>query len=516
MAQQSELTMKFPELDSRQSCLIRVAESERKKFEKLLFQRHPAQEWGSFFRFGFRQTPWGLAASFISPMPPMPGELDRQSSIVSFRSQYISRAVKEVENTPFGIGIAHSHPHGWGVSPSSSDDDMDEYFADLFGSFGKGRPYCSLILNRNREGELVFSGRAFHAGKWLPVSELITPNFPYIRIKSAEIEPPFLANLNDKAESGESVIARFEELYGSIAAAKLRGSRIAIIGCSGTGSPAIECLARAGVSEFVIADYQRFGKSNLERIHGSRFAHTKRNPLPYKVELMAEMIWEINPSAKITAFVGNILDDEVVNEMLRCDLLLGCTDTHHGRAALSDLATRFLLPSIDVGVMPEGRGGKMTAQLIEVTRYASELPCAFCSGSVSTWPLTVECMTEEDRKQRKEAADEANKRGEDGTVYWNGDVPQLPTVGYLTTNAGSLAAGYAINWLVGSCDLPHSRFQFDIGQPEFGFAVINRKRSASCACGKIIGHGDQGDAEITKPPHWPRPIKLSLLQPSER
>jgi molybdopterin/thiamine biosynthesis adenylyltransferase len=305
-------------------------------------------------------------------------------------------------------------------------------------------------------------------------------------------------------------------LYGKSAARKLPESRVGIIGCSGTGSPAIECLARAGVGEFVIVDYQRFDRSNLERIHGSRFAHTQRNPLPYKIELMAEMIWEINPSARITAFVGNILDEEVLGELLRCDLLLGCTDTHHGRAALGDIAARYFVPAIDVGVMPEGHDGKVTAQLVEITRYAPELPCAFCSNCVSTWPITVECMTDDERKQRKDAAAEAAKRGEDGTIYWGGDLAQLPTVGYLTTNAGSLAAGYAINWLAGTSDLPHSRFQYDLGQPEFGFKIINRKRTASCTCGKIIGHGDQADAAITKPSHWPRPLKLSLLRPLAR
>jgi len=508
--------MKFPEFDSRRSCLFRIAEPERKKFEKLLFQRHPAREWGSFFRFGYRRTQWGLAATFVSAIPPLPGDLDRQSSIVSFRPQYISRALKELEGTPFGIGIAHSHPHGWGVSPSSSDDDMDDYFADLFEPFGKSRPYCSLILNRQDDGGLVFSGRAFDSGKWFPITEFITPTFPYARLQNDEIEISKTTVSALESEGEESVTARLEQLYGTDAAKKLRGSRVGIIGCSGTGSPAIECLARAGISDFVIVDYQRFGRSNLERMHGSRFAHAQRKPLPYKVAVMAEMIWEINPAARITVFVGNILDDEVLGELLRCDLLLGCTDTHHGRAALSDIATRYLVPSIDVGVMPEGRDGKVTTQLVEITRYSSELPCAFCSDAVSTWPITVECMTDDERKQRKEAAAEAAKRGEDGTLYWGGDIPQLPTVGYLTTSAGSLAAGYAINWLAGTSDLPHSRFQFDIGQPQFGFTVINRKRTSLCNCGKIIGHGDQADAAITTPSHWPRPLKLSLLRPFVR
>lgn len=503
--------MKFPELDSRRSCLFRITEPERKKFEKLLFQRHPAREWGSFFRFGYRRTAWGLAITFVSAMPPLPGELDRQSPIVSFRAQYISRATKELEGTPFGIGIAHSHPQGYGVSPSPSDDDMDEYFADLFEPYGNSRPYSSLIVNRRENGELVFSGRVFDAGKWFPISEFIVPDFPYARLKNDEIEMPEPMVFNSGSEDQESVTARLEQLYGKNAAQKLRESRVGIIGCSGTGSPAIECLARAGVSEFVIVDYQRFGRSNLERIHGSRFAHTQQNPLPYKVELMAEMIWEINPAARVTAFVGNILDEEILGELLRCDLLLGCTDTHHGRAALGDIASRFLVPAIDVGVMPESHAGKVTAQLVEITHYTSELPCAFCSGCVSTWPLTVECMTDEDIKLRKDAAAEAAKRGEDGTLYWGGNLPQLPTVGYLTTNAGSLAAGYAINWLAGTSELPHSRFQFDLGQPEFGFKIINRKRKEPCSCGKIIGHGDQAEAAITKPPHWPCPLKLSLL-----
>jgi len=149
-----------------------------------------------------------------------------------------------------------------------------------------------------------------------------------------EIPPPIISDLDSDEES---VTARLEQLYGKSAARKLRESRVGIIGCSGTGSPAIECLARAGVGEFVIVDYQRFGRSNLERIHGSRFAHTQRNPLPYKVELMAEMIWEINSAARVMAFVGNILDDEILGELLRCDLLLGAPTRIMGAQLLATL-----------------------------------------------------------------------------------------------------------------------------------------------------------------------------------
>ncbi len=503
----------LPELDASRSCLFRITEPERKKLENLLFQRHPRREWGTFFRFGYRRTPWGLALSYVDSLPPLPGDLDRQSGFVSFRPQYISRATRELERSSLGLGFIHSHPLGWGVSPSPSDDDMDGYYADLFGPFGGGRPYCSLILNRSSDGALVFSGRAFDSGKWLPVTEFITPTFPYLRLwnrASAKLPMPSLATT---AEVVESVTARLELLYGSGAAERLRASRVAVIGCSGTGSPAIECLARAQVGEFVLVDYQPFGPSNLERMHGSSFAHTRQQPLPFKVALMGQMIWEINPTARIQAWVGNILDGAVMDELLHCDLLLGCTDTHHGRAALGDLATRFLVPSIDVGVLPEGKNGKITAELVDVTQYSPELPCPFCSGCVCTWPLTVECMSEDEKRQRNEAAAEAARRGEDARLYWSGGPPQLPTVGHLTTNAGSLIAGYAIKWLAGVADVPHSRFQFDLCSPEFGFKVVNRKRSNGCACGTAVGHGDQADASITRPNHWPPPSRLPACSP---
>jgi hypothetical protein len=40
----------------------------------------------------------------------------------------------------------------------------------------------------------------------------------------------------------------------------------------------------------------------------------------------------------------------------------------------------------------------------------------------------------------------------------------------MTTTIGGLAAGYAEGWLTGAFPLPHSSFQFDIGQSRFGFA----------------------------------------------
>jgi hypothetical protein len=279
------------------------------------------------------------------------------------------------------------------------------------------------------------------------------------------------------------------------------------VGCSGTGSPAVEMLARAQIGEFVLVDAKRGVLSNLERMHGSRFADLS-NSSPYKVALTARLIREVNPSAKVTMLVGNALDDRVIDELLRCDIVLGCTDTLHGRAALGDLAALHLIPAIDVGVRPHGNTGKVTAQMIDMTRLGPGDPCPFCLGRIDAHALSAELMPESERQERREAAAAAIRRGEDGTAYWGGDIPLLPAVGYLTTVAGSLAAGYALNWLLGTAQMPHSHFQFDVGASEFAFAADTTQRRPSCSCSRQLGFGDCGDRSVTMPKHFARAIEL--------
>jgi hypothetical protein len=471
---------------------------------KLVFHRHPRREWGTYFTFGYRRTSWGLAVSLVDLLPPRPGELARSSPIVSFSPDYISRAVEAREATRLGIGFVHSHPMGWGVTPSASDDDMDEYYARLSIPYGTGQPYVSLIVNYDKAGRLVFGGRVFDRGEWMAVSHLhVVGN--ELECYASDLMP---ADLESAGAFSRNVLARWSTLLGDDIADRCRGATVGFVGCSGTGSPAIEIFARAQLGRFVLVDEQRFGGSNLERVHGSEAADVLADPPPYKVELMARLVRGINPTAQVIQLVGNGLDDTVIDELLRCDLVLGCTDTLHGRALLGDLASLFLVPSIDVGVLPRGKDGRVTSQLIEIARYGVGEPCPYCQGRIPALGLHAELMPPEARARSEAAAAEAVKRGEDGTAYWQGGPPQLPAVGYPTTTAGAMAAGYALNWLLRTATMPHQRIQFDLGIPEFGFVSAEAKHRAACGCLRWLGHGDQGERAVTMPPHFLTAVRL--------
>jgi len=500
------------DLNSETYALLRISGSARRELEKLVFCRHPEREWGSFFTFGFRRAPWGCALSYVAAVPPQAGDLDRNTLVVKIRSGYTFRAMGLLNTSPLGIGVVHSHPQGWGTMPSTSDDEMDRYFGtELFLGYGVGtdRPYCSLILNRGEDGTLEFSGRVRFDGRWIEVREVVSIGD---RIERIPLRPK--CGILQRSEGlSESVTARLESLLGSPSRDRLQRAVIGVVGCSGTGSPAVEALARAGVGELVLVDPQRLSPSNLERVHGSTFADVSALEPPYKVECMARMIRAINPGCRVRSIVGNVLDEEVRNEFLRCDLVLGCSDTHHARAALGDLCAMYLVPSLDVGVQMDGREGKVTSQTAEVLRLSPDLPCPFCRGRISPVALSQELMTEEERSQRQQAAREAREQGGNPGAYW-ADEPQLHTVGYLTTVLGAMAAGYAIGWMTGSFGMPGDRFQFDLSKPNFAFAMAHGTRKPDCTCGTLQGYSDQGRADfsVSRPEHWPAPVFLSLLE----
>lgn len=494
---------RLPYASENRHAVLRITEPQLSRLEKHVFQRYPGREWGTFFQFGYRRTSWGLALSYVEPLLPGPDDLDRRPALTRFRDQYSRRAFQAAAATPLAVGVIHSHPQGYATFPSSLDDDMDLYFSRELTAFSRGAPYCSLILQRSRHAGLTFTARIYDRGEWIAVETLFSVGGQIRRWQSEASTP--LAVATDFGSIQDGARDRASAVLDERSLARLASATVGIVGCSGTGSPAIHVLARGGVGEFVLADPQRFDRSNLERLHGSTWADVTAQAPPHKVTLMHNLIASINPHAKVTALAGNVLQDNVVDELLRCDVLVGGVDTQHGRAAFSDLAQHFLLPSLDMGILMDGKAGLVSTQLIEFNQWSPELSCAFCDGRIDGMQLSYELMTEEEQQTRRELARHAAERGDNPDAYWQGP-RQLHTVGYLSTTAGAMAAGYVEGWLTGTFQPPHPSFQFDMGQLRLAVVAPPRRRSHDCSCGSHLGWGDQARSfrNVTLPKHWPR------------
>jgi molybdopterin/thiamine biosynthesis adenylyltransferase len=482
-----------------QPAVMRITGAARERLETLIFSRYPQKEWGTFFLFGTHQTPDGVVITIVDLIEPKPGDLDSRTAIVRFNEPYSLRAALEKQKRGLCVGVIHSHPQGYGVVPSSLDDNMDSYFMEYFPAFGEEAAYFSLIFSRTAKRNIHFSGRGWNKGQEFRLREMVTVGSNEIRREVASGRPSAPVPFQNDYQ------ARFEEIYGAEAAARLRNARVTIIGVSGTGSPAAHVLARAGVEDFVLIDPQRLAKSNLERLHGSYEAHfaESEGEAPFKVAVVRDLIKAINPRAKVTCIVGNVLQPIARDHVVGTDLVICCTDTNHSRTAIGELAYRYLVPAIDVGVVFESENGFITGEIGRVTIYFPGAPCAYCLGLVDSWRATVELMSEEEKESRRRHAKEAELRGENAGAYWK-DIPEIPTVGHFTSMAGALVASYAIGWLTGKFTSPHHYFEFNILAPGFGHVGFNPSSRSGCFCQELIGYADQArSAAVTSPPpHW--------------
>jgi tRNA threonylcarbamoyladenosine dehydratase len=88
-----------------------------------------------------------------------------------------------------------------------------------------------------------------------------------------------------------------ERLYGVTGAAGIRAAHVAVIGIGGVGSWAAEALARSGVGQITLIDFDQVAESNINRqIHADNLSVGKA-----KVLAMQERIALINPACKVNS-----------------------------------------------------------------------------------------------------------------------------------------------------------------------------------------------------------------------
>jgi hypothetical protein len=475
--------------------IVRIGEKIFAQLRPLVFSRYPDLEWATFALSGWSETENGLVISIAQLIEPGPGDLNVNVRHAQFMEPYTLRAALEVEPTPLVMTVIHSHPESYQPLPSRVDDDMDTYYSDYFSGFAPNRPYASLIFS-TRDDQLLAGGRVFWQGRWHRVDNFKIEGVPTTTIggTKSEVRKPIR----------KEGTRRLVDAFGDEAAERLAGATVAAIGASGTGSVAIEIFARAGVGHLLIVDPESFAESNLERLHGSTMEDVARSPL--KVEIAKRHIHSINPSARITAIVGRLPQRMVLEHLMQADVVLGCTDSNAARVALSDLAWRYGVPTFDVGVLLEGGEGNVSGLIGNIVQFGPGRPCAMCQGMYHAGRVTQELMSKEEKEQRKAAAARAKQVGADSDGYWK-EYPQLNTVGFLTSTAASIAAGYAIGLITERFKPPFQRVQFNLVQSDLGAVDHFPGADLDCPCQKRNSWGDCAiaDAIVTPPKHWSPP-----------
>lgn len=127
-----------------------------------------------------------------------------------------------------------------------------------------------------------------------------------------------------------------ERLYGAGARQVLHGSRVAVVGVGGVGSWAVEALARSGVGQLTLIDFDNVALSNVNR----QIQALDSTLGEAKVRALQERIHDINPLCRVQA-VEEFLTPENMSSLLpEHDGVIDACDDARVKAALMVYARR--------------------------------------------------------------------------------------------------------------------------------------------------------------------------------
>ena len=145
----------------------------------------------------------------------------------------------------------------------------------------------------------------------------------------------------------------------------LAGAHVALIGCGGIGSPALQYLAAAGVGQLTLVDDDVVDASNLQR--QTIFAEADIGQA--KAEVAAQWVERFDRALKVRAYAGRVRGDNAARILEGADLVLDGCDNFATRLVVSDACVAAGVPLTSAAI------GRFQGQ---VANFAGHLPGESC------------------------------------------------------------------------------------------------------------------------------------------
>jgi molybdopterin/thiamine biosynthesis adenylyltransferase/molybdopterin synthase catalytic subunit/rhodanese-related sulfurtransferase len=133
---------------------------------------------------------------------------------------------------------------------------------------------------------------------------------------------------------------------GASGQAKLRASRVLVIGCGGLGVPVISYLAGAGIGRLGLVDSDHLEPSNLHRQTMYALADVGK----LKADLAAERVRALNPDVDVRAYTIRLDALNAPDLIAQHDLVIDCTDNFSTKFLLNDYCVQLGKPVVFASV----------------------------------------------------------------------------------------------------------------------------------------------------------------------
>lgn len=258
----------------------------------------------------------------------------REPGMVQWPTDVLDDFLERATKRGLALVKIHSHPTGY-PRFSRTDDTADrDLIPSIYAWVDGVEPHGSAIMLPG--GEIL--GRVVHE------------NGTFEEFATVNVVGDDLVTWRRGREDDDTEVPahaeRVAQAFGKKTLAHLSKLRVAVVGCSGTGSLVAEALARNGVGTLVLVDPERIEDKNLNRIVNAGRMHVGR----LKVDVLQNAIHEMGLGTKVVAVAGELGDPGTIRMVADSDVLFGCVDGTVGRHLLNRIATYYLIPYFDVGV----------------------------------------------------------------------------------------------------------------------------------------------------------------------
>ena len=306
---------------------------------------------------------------------------------------------------------------------SEYDEVVDEELSETFRVRSGSDVYASVVAAPAETG-IRFSGIVIDGDEVRSLQRLLIVG-PRWSLITPEDAPP--------DERLPSMFDRQVRAFGGDLQRVLSKLTVGVVGCGGTGSAVGEQLIRLGIRSLILFDPDELSDSNVTRVYGSTPSDVGRP----KVDVLADHLRRIAPTALVQPVEDKITEEPPARRLSACDVIFGCTDDNAGRLVLSRLASYYLVPVIDIGVLLSSTDGSLEGIDGRITVLFPGEACLVCRGRVDLARAQAEQLDPAERE----------------SLQAEGYAPELvgiePSVVAYTSMVASLAVAELVERLVG-------------------------------------------------------------------
>ncbi|MGE3988618.1 ThiF family adenylyltransferase [Pseudorhodoplanes sp.] len=400
-----------------------------------------------------------LAQQFL-PVPHSACRTRTADEIV-WPGEYLEAAIDAAEPQGLAIIAMHSHPGGL-FGFSRMDDESDALVMPcLFQATGDLHGSAVMIPNG-----------AVRARTYTPA--LKATDVGLVRVAHHDIRYWWSDQLG---RQGRPLA------FTSAMASELSRLTAVVIGVSGTGSIVAEQLARLGFGRVILIDFDKVERKNLNRILNARFIDAENGRL--KVDMFAEAVVSYRGPGVAVPVPASITTLDAIEIAAAGDVLFSCVDTLEARQVADLMASSFLIPLIDVGVVIPIR---KTGSGVAIGDVCGRIDYVFPGGSTLQDRDVYSPARVRAEYLRRTAPDE--HRQEVNAGYIKGIAEEAPAV--ITLNMRGAAA--AVNEFIART----YPFRLDgnekFARTEFSLAACDEDYTAESAFSRaenpVLGRGD--------------------------